>query len=73
MNVLTQDSGIITATIFRQQDAPGYRPALITVVVTQVVTILHVLKNFYVYSRANRRADRGEFVLERTPGFRYTL
>lgn len=66
-------SGIIAATIFRQQDAPSYRPALITVIVLNVISILHVLKNFYVYSRINRKADRGEIVIEGQKGFRLTL
>lgn len=46
---------------------------MITVIVTQVLTVLHVLKNFIVYSRANRKADRGERVLEGQEGFRFTL
>jgi hypothetical protein len=48
-------------------------PALAVVIATQVVSILHVLKNFYVYSRANQKADRGEIVLEGQEGFRQTL
>ena len=48
-------------------------PALITVICTQALTILHVLKNFVVYSRANRKAERGERLLEGTEGFRQTL
>lgn len=65
--------GIAASNIFRQQDAPKYIPALITVICTQGLTILHVLKNFYFYSRYNRKADRGEVVLEGQVGFRHTL
>lgn len=49
------------------------RPAMATVIATQVLTIIHILKNFVVYSRANRKADRGERILEGQEGFRQTL
>lgn len=44
-----------------------------TVIATQVLTVLHILKNFLVYSRNNRKADRGEIVIEGQEGFRHTL
>ncbi|EME43430.1 hypothetical protein DOTSEDRAFT_54250 [Dothistroma septosporum NZE10] len=66
-------SGIIAANIFRQQDAPEYKPAIITVIVLNGLSVLHVVKNFYVYARMNRKADRGELVIEGQPGFRLTL
>jgi len=65
--------GIAASNIFRQQDAPKYIPAMAVVIATQVLSILHVLKNFWVYSRANRQADRGERILEGQEGFRQTL
>ncbi|CAN9306750.1 unnamed protein product [Alternaria sp. RS040] len=65
--------GIAASNIFRQQDAPKYTPAMAVVIATQVLTIVHVLKNFWVYSRANRQADRGERILEGQEGFRQTL
>ncbi|KAK5087990.1 hypothetical protein LTS08_004948 [Lithohypha guttulata] len=65
--------GIAASNIFRQQDAPQYVPALITVICTQALTILHVLKNFWIYSRYNAKADRGELLLEGQSGFRQTL
>jgi hypothetical protein len=43
------------------------------VIATQVLSIFHVLKNFYFYSRANQKADRGEMILEGQEGFRQTL
>lgn len=64
--------GIAASLIFRQQDAPGYRPAMITVLCTQAVTVLHVVKNFWVFWKRNRQADRGEIVIEGQEGFRYT-
>ncbi|KAF2742471.1 MFS general substrate transporter [Sporormia fimetaria CBS 119925] len=65
--------GIAASLIFRQQDAPEYSPAMATVIATQALTILHISKNFVVYARKNRRADRGEIVLEGQVGFRQTL
>ncbi|PPJ57035.1 hypothetical protein CBER1_00552 [Cercospora berteroae] len=65
--------GIVASNIFRQQDAPRYLPAMYAVIGTQVVSILHVLKNFVIYSRKNRKADRGELVLEGQIGFRQTV
>lgn len=65
--------GIAASNIFRQQDAPRYSPAMYAVIATQAVSILHVLKNFIVYARRNRKADRGEVVLEGQVGFRQTL
>ncbi|QDS68817.1 hypothetical protein FKW77_006268 [Venturia effusa] len=65
--------GITASNIFRQQDAPDYIPALVVVICTQGLSVLHVLKNFYVYSRSNKRADRGEIVIEGQEGFRHTL
>lgn len=65
--------GIAASNIFRQQDAPQYLPAMCVVIATQALTVLHVLKNFVVYARRNRRAERGEVVLEGQVGFRQTL
>jgi hypothetical protein len=65
--------GIAAANIFRQQDAPQYTPAMATVIATQVLTIIHITKNFVVYTRANRKAERGEEILEGQVGFRQTL
>lgn len=65
--------GIVASNIFRQQDAPRYTPAMATVIATQVVSVGHVVKNFWVYGRKNRKAERGEIVLEEQVGFRQTL
>ena len=65
--------GIVASNIFRQADAPEYAPAMIAAILTQAVTVLHVGKNFFVYGRANRRAERGLLVIEGQRGFRYTL
>ena len=65
--------GIIAGNVFQAKDAPDYRPGLIVCIVFQAVNILLVVKNFYVFGRANRRADRGEIVIEGQPGFRHTF
>ncbi|KAK6371558.1 uncharacterized protein PV06_01409 [Exophiala oligosperma] len=65
--------GIIASNAFQQKDAPGYRPGLNTVIAVQALTIVIVCKNFWVFGRANRRADRREIVIEGKEGFRYTL
>ena len=38
----------------------------------QVLTVVLVCKNFIIFKRLNRKADRGEIVLENVNGFRYT-
>jgi hypothetical protein len=43
------------------------------VIATQVLSIFHVLKNFWLYSRLNQKADRGEIILEGQEAFRQTL
>ena len=39
---------------------------------TQVFAILLVSKNFFIFYRANMKAERGEILIEDQPGFRYT-
>ncbi|KAF2109811.1 major facilitator superfamily domain-containing protein [Lophiotrema nucula] len=64
--------GIIASFAFQQKDAPDYLPGMITVIVSQIVTVLCISGNTLYFLRRNRRAERGEVVLEGTPGFRYT-
>lgn len=65
-------AGIISGNLFQARDAPDYRPALIVCMAFQGAIVLHILKNFFVFRRANRKADREELVIEGVPGFRYT-
>lgn len=39
----------------------------------QIIAILLVTKNFFYYTYCNRKADRGEMIIEGQPGFRFTL
>lgn len=64
--------GIVSANVFRQQDAPRYLPGMITAITSQVLTVLLVGKNFVVFARANREAEEGKRIIEGTEGFRYT-
>ncbi|KAK6385773.1 hypothetical protein LTS17_001345 [Exophiala oligosperma] len=66
-------SGIITGNVFRSQDAPGYRPGLWVSIAFNILYAVLVAKNFVLFRRENRRADRGEIVIMGQPGFRYTL
>lgn len=65
-------SGLSAGFVWRLADFVP-RPAMATVIATQVLTVVHILKNFVVYSRANRKADKGERILEGQEGFRQTL
>lgn len=39
----------------------------------QILTIILVSKNFIYYSYCNRKANRGEMIIQGQPDFRYTL
>lgn len=64
--------GIVASFAFQSKDAPHYTPGMITVIVSQALTVLIVSCNFLYFLHRNRKAERGEVVLEDTPGFRYT-
>ncbi|KAF9885366.1 hypothetical protein FE257_012983 [Aspergillus nanangensis] len=52
--------GIIASLVFRQQDAPQYRPGIIVVIALQALTIVIVAKNVWYFLRQNRKADEGK-------------
>ncbi|KAK6366912.1 hypothetical protein LTS17_010463 [Exophiala oligosperma] len=64
--------GIIAGNIFQAKDAPAYRTALIICIAFQAFNILLVVKNFFYFAIANKKADREELIIEGTPDFRYT-
>lgn len=64
--------GIVASFAFQSKDAPHYTPGMITAITSQVVTVVLVSLNFVYFLYRNRKAERGEAVLEGTPGFRYT-
>lgn len=66
--------GIIGSTVFRQQDAPNYRPGLIVAICANVVIIILVGLLSMKFKRDNAKADRGEIKIEGSEeGFRYTI
>jgi hypothetical protein len=64
--------GIYASTVFMQKEAPTYRTGLWAVTGAQLYLAVSTLGMTYHYWRQNRKADRGEVVLEGMEGFRYT-
>lgn len=69
--------GIVSSAVFRAQDAPVYKPALITVAVTQGVFIVVCLAQRQYYARINYKLAKGEITrapgIETNPTFRFAL
>ncbi|PIB01827.1 putative transporter [Cercospora beticola] len=65
--------GIIGSTVFRSQDAPNYRPGMWTTIGCGILTIIITAWLDWRFWKANKRADRGEEIIEGLEGFRYTL
>ncbi|KAJ9636493.1 uncharacterized protein PV06_01539 [Exophiala oligosperma] len=65
--------GIIAGNAFRAQDKPGYRTGLGVSIAFNILTAMLLIKNFFIFGRANRKVDRGELVIMGQPGFKYTL
>ncbi|OTA64761.1 MFS general substrate transporter [Hypoxylon sp. EC38] len=70
-------AGIISSLIYRAEDAPVYRPALITVGCTQGVFIVTALVMRQYYVRLNKKLDSGELSyapgMESRPQYRYAV
>lgn len=65
--------GIAGSLIFRSQDRPHYRPGIYATLACNVLIMIIVTINCIYFKRENRKADRGEKVLEGDPNFRYTI
>jgi MFS transporter, ACS family, DAL5 transporter family protein len=65
--------GIIGSLVFRSQDAPKYHPGLWACITSQLIILVIVLLLSVKFYFNNRRADRGEMIIEGIEGFRYTL
>jgi hypothetical protein len=65
--------GIIGSTVFREQDAPNYRPGIMTTMIANGLIIVIVALLTIKFHRANKRADGGGKIIEGQYGFRYTL
>uniref|UniRef100_A0A8H7K9W0 Major facilitator superfamily (MFS) profile domain-containing protein n=1 Tax=Bionectria ochroleuca TaxID=29856 RepID=A0A8H7K9W0_BIOOC len=65
--------GIIGSTVFRSQDAPGYRPGIYAAMTASGMIILITLALDFKFVRANKRATAGDKVIGGLEGFRYTM
>ena len=65
--------GIIGSTVFRSQDEPAYIPGMIAVILASILILFITALLTFIFRRNNRRADRGEIVIEGLEGFRHTL
>ncbi|EAS30930.3 phthalate transporter [Coccidioides immitis RS] len=65
--------GIAGSLVFRSQDAPEYIPGIWAAITSQLLILVIVAIMSLYFWRCNRKADRGEMVIERSPEFRYTI
>ncbi|EME79998.1 uncharacterized protein MYCFIDRAFT_77793 [Pseudocercospora fijiensis CIRAD86] len=63
----------LSSLVFRQQDAPDYFPGIYAVIAVNVLGVSLAAVTVIVLKLENRKADRGEKVLEGLTEFRYTL
>lgn len=64
--------GIVGSTVFRSQDSPTYVPGLSVAMGSQVLILIIVGILTVTFKSNNKKADRGEKILEESPSFRYT-
>ncbi|KAL0953964.1 hypothetical protein HGRIS_005124 [Hohenbuehelia grisea] len=65
--------GIVASTVFRAQDAPGYRPGLWVTIGSQLIIIFVTCANSVYYYYKNKAAREGRSgPIEGRPGFYYT-
>ncbi|KAL4975307.1 major facilitator superfamily domain-containing protein [Aspergillus desertorum] len=65
--------GIAGSLVFRSQDAPDYIPGIWAVIACQLCLLIVVGALCLYFWISNRKADRGEKIIEGSPDFRYTL
>ena len=65
--------GIAGSLVFRSQDAPEYHPGIYAAIACNLLIIVVVALLSLYFRRCNRKADRGEMVIEGQVGFRYTI
>jgi hypothetical protein len=58
--------------VFRSQDAPTYRPGIITCIIATALSIVLVVLMSIRFHFLNRRVDRGDLVIANLPGFKHT-
>ncbi|GAA5999144.1 uncharacterized protein JCM10292_001621 [Rhodotorula paludigena] len=65
--------GIFASLVYRQADYPRYIPGLMSTVGCQIVIVIICCINTLYFRSQNRKADRGEVVIEGNPSFRYAI
>ena len=65
--------GVAGSLIFRSVDRPHYRPGVYGCIACNILVVILVVVNSIYFRRENKKADRGEKVLEGDPNFRYTI
>lgn len=64
--------GIYASTVFMEKEVPHYRTGLWAVTGAQLYLIVSTVLMVFFYWRQNKKADRGEVILEGLDTFRYT-
>ncbi|OAL00539.1 MFS general substrate transporter [Phaeosphaeriaceae sp. SRC1lsM3a] len=64
--------GIYGSTVFMEREKPTYLTGIWAVAGAQLYLIVSTCLMVYYYWRQNKKADRGEIVIEGLEGFRYT-
>ncbi|KAL2824421.1 major facilitator superfamily domain-containing protein [Aspergillus cavernicola] len=65
--------GIAGSLVFRSQDAPEYIPGIWAAIASQLLLIVVVASLSLHFWISNRKADRGEKIIEGSADFRYTI
>ncbi|KAH7088023.1 major facilitator superfamily domain-containing protein [Paraphoma chrysanthemicola] len=64
--------GIYASTVFMEREIPTYRTGIWAVTGAQLYLIVSSCAMVFYYWRQNKKADRGEIIIEGLEGFRYT-
>ncbi|KAJ5898430.1 hypothetical protein N7504_008718 [Penicillium tannophilum] len=70
---LGASGGMTGSLVFRSQDAPNYRLGILTCLGLSCLIIVLVFLLSVRFYYANRKVDRGELVIGKLPGFKYTF
>jgi len=65
--------GIAGSLVFRTRDAPEYRPGIWATLTSQLIVIVTVILLSIKFAWDNKKAKKGEKIIEGIEGFRYTL
>ena len=65
--------GIAGSLVFRSQDAPRYIPGVVACIVANATLMVIVGLLTLLFRHRNKKADRGELVINENREFRYTI